>query len=455
MSAAASSPTVLGWGRRPELEWRRLAWLALLCCALAAEAFALTRSSLWAAPLLGLLVLVAAVDVPLIPFFGAALLVRVLTDGLGGPDSRHSSSLALSALIAALFILVAVGLLAHRRRGVFTASVVALAICGAVAVAVRADGLSTLTMREGIRELSILAVGVIAFNARRALGMSAATRLIQVAGSIAALLALYQLATHTGVPVGGDVRSNGTFAHPNDAAVFFAIATLVSLWRYTELGRRRWDLALTGLFAAAAISTFSIDGALTLLVMIAAFGLLRPGSGAVKLRAGALVLALALAFTLSPIGSARIASESSGPAAAGSARDARNSLQWRLYKWETLLPEWERSPYVGSGLGTTITAEATAQSTTAGNLPHSEYVRYLVETGVLGLLLVLAGVALLCARLGQLRGFGSARNAGALGLALVVGLLVNALAANTLLYTPAAYAAALVLGVALRERSEA
>jgi O-antigen ligase len=436
---------------RGGLDARLLAGLVILAGLLVGEGMAVAHSYLWAAPLACLLLVAAAVDLPLVPFVGLILLVRVLTDDTASSASRHSAALNPSAAIAAVLILVAIGLLIYRRKGLVASIAVALGLGIWIAVAVHSQGASAVTIREGVRELSIVAVAVIAYNARRALSLPVAARIVQAAGIIAALLAIYQLGTHGGVSVGGQMRSNGTFAHPNDAAVFFAIAATVSLWRFTDVSRSRLDALLTGTFALAALSTFSIDGFFTLLVMIAAFGMLRPGSRRLKIRAAVLVGVLALSFLATPLGSERIASESSAEVGAQQGRHgSSSSLSWRLYKWETLIPEWERSPYIGKGLGTTVTSEATVQSTTAGNLPHSEFVRYLVETGVIGFVALLIVVVALIRRLNLGRRLKVERNSAALALALIAGLLVNALAANTLLYTPAAYATALVIGVALR-----
>jgi O-antigen ligase len=445
--------TVGGGGLpRGGLDARLLAGLVILAGLLVGEGMALAHSYLWAAPLAALLLIAAAVDLPLVPFVGLVLLARVLTDDMASATSRHSGALNPSAAIAAILILVAIGLLVYRCKGLVPSLAIALGLGIWMAVAVESHGASTVTIREGVRELSIVAVAVIGYNARRALDLPTVARIVQAAGIIAALLAIFQLATHSGVNVGGDVRSNGTFAHPNDAAVFFAIAATASLWRFTDVGHKRLDAALAGVFALATLSTFSIDGFLTLLVMITAFGMLRPGSRRIKVRAAAIVGVLALAFLFSPVGSERLAGESGSEAGAAQAgaRQSSSSLSWRFYKWKTLIPEWERSPYLGKGLGTTVTTEATAQSTTAGNLPHSEYVRYLVETGIVGFAALAAGMVMLIRRLNRGRRLAVAQGVAILALALIAGLLVNALAANTLLYTPAAYAAALIVGVSLR-----
>ena len=102
-------------------------------------------------------------------------------------------------------------------------------------------GASTETLREGVREVSVVALAIIVYNARGAVTVPIATRLVQLVGFAPALIALYQLATHTGMDIGGELRSNGTFAHPDSAAMFFAIAAAASLWLYFDNGRHRSD----------------------------------------------------------------------------------------------------------------------------------------------------------------------------------------------------------------------
>jgi O-antigen ligase len=428
--------------------------LGCLICVLVAQGAAITESYLWAAPLLCLLIVAAATDIPLTPFVGLTLLVRVLTDGLSSSTSRHSSSANLSAFIAVLFILVAAGLLLRRRQAAWPAVLAASWLSIWTAIAVHSHGLSALTIREGVREASIVALAVIVCNSRGALNTSVVTRLIQLAGIAAALLAIYQLATHSGQPLGGEIRSNGTFAQPNSAAVFFAVATMASLWRFLDHGRRRSDIFFTAIYAAATISTFSLGGLACLLAMLIAFGLLRPGSLRLKLGSCMVAVVIVAAFLATPLGAERIASESSTTSISGYGT-SDTSLAWRFYKWKTLIPEWERDPIFGQGLGTTTTTEGTSENRTAGLLPHSEVVRYLVETGAVGFIALCAGIVMLIGRLARRRAIPGQSGAATFGLAITLGLLVNALAANTLLYTPAAYAAALILAAVLSPPSGA
>jgi O-antigen ligase len=249
----------------------------------------------------------------------------------------------------------------------------------------------------------------------------------------------------------GELRSNGTFAFPTSAAMFFAIAATVSLWRYNELGAKPLDAQLVVLFAAALIATFSIDGLLTLAAMLVALGLLRAGAWRAKLGPCAVAAVVLLAFFATPLGSQRISSEAHTNAADV---ESGTSLAWRLHKWQLLLGQWRHSPLLGGGLGSTLTTTASSPTDNyTGKPPHNEYIRYLVETGVLGLALLLWGVGVLARHLLRLRGSPAAPTAtsaaATLALVVLLGCLVNALADNTFINSPTCYAAALLIVAAL------
>jgi O-antigen ligase len=397
---------------------------------------------------------VTDIDLVLVPFLGVTLLVRVLTDDRSAANSRHSGSLNLSAVIAVLFILLAAGLLLRRRQGTLFTIVAGAWLFIWTAIAVNRSGASTETLRESVREVSVIAIALIAYNARGAVSLPLATRLLQLVGLVPAILALYQLATHSGLDVDHSLRANGTFAHPNSAAMFFAIAAVASLWRYLDNGRRRLDALFLTLFSVALIATFSIDGLITLTAMLFAFGALHRGPLRTKLIPCAIATLLVLVFFATPLGAKRVAGEGSTSVAAAERGETTSTLDTRLYRWKTLLPQWEGSPVFGRGLGTTTTAENTAANRLNSLLPHNEYIRYLVETGVVGLAILLFSVGLLISRLLRRRRLpGSLKagtfNAASLALVIVIGCLVNSLADNTLLNSPTGYAAALIVAAVM------
>jgi O-antigen ligase len=439
MSEAIARPTAT----RSQLGAGSLLLFALLIFVLVAQGWAVAHSAMLALPLICLAVFVLAPSLPLVPVFGALLGLRVLVDAMPDGGSRYSTAVDMPGFLAMTLIALALGLLWRRREGLRPTLAVAAAICVWTLIMVASEGASTVSLREGVREASLLAVAVIVVNARGVLSLGLCTRIVQLAGAVAGVVALVQVATHNGMDVAGDIRSNGTFSHPNAAAVYFAVATISSLWRWLELGRQRLDAGFTLLFSAAAITTFSIGGFGGLIAMAVVFAVLRSGSARFRIGVCVAVAALAAVFALTPIGGNRIASETN-TSLSGSSGAETNSLEWRVHKWRHLVEEWKGSPVVGHGLGWTVAQDD--GHPTNSQLPHNEYVRYLAETGVVGIGLWLAGLGAF--GYGLLRGGGRGRGAGALGAALLAGLMVNALAANTLLYTPAAYAAVAVLAAA-------
>jgi len=398
-----------------------------------------------------LFVLIAP-DLPVVPMLAVALIVRALTDSLAESASRSSGSLNLSALIAVVLILVAVGMLLRYRKGTLVVAAVTTWVGIWTILTIHTTGFSILAVREGVRELSILAVGVIAFNAPRQLSFSTAVRIVQLAGIGGAIVAIFQLLTHSGTDVGGHMRSTGLFAHPNDAAVYFAIAATASLWQAVISKGKRLDVYLTLLFCLATLTTFSLTGFLTLLVMVATYAIFQFHSARLKYGALSFILGLSVLFIVTPVGSERISSEASAELGAGQVRGSTsgNSLSWRLHKWDSLIEEWKHEPIFGQGLGTTIIGASSPTTSTESNLPHSEYFRYLVESGVAGVALLLTGLWALFRALKRRRS--RLQPSAVLATSILAGLLVNALTANTLLYTPAAYSAALLIGAALADR---
>ncbi|MEO1377926.1 MAG: O-antigen ligase family protein [Cyanobacteria bacterium J06635_10] len=57
-----------------------------------------------------------------------------------------------------------------------------------------------------------------------------------------------------------------------------------------------------------------------------------------------------------------------------------NSANWRIAQWTFLIDAWKQSPLLGYGLGTSkfITIEQ--------NYAHNDYLRFLAEGGILGLI---------------------------------------------------------------------
>ncbi len=74
--------------------------------------------------------------------------------------------------------------------------------------------------------------------------------------------------------------------------------------------------------------------------------------------------------------------------------EERSTLTWRISYWLELLKHWARSPILGYGLGTT--------SMVGYNAAHNDFIRALVETGIIGLFSFLGFIGIQFAHLFQL-----------------------------------------------------
>ncbi|MGH3429477.1 MAG: hypothetical protein ACRDQZ_18235, partial [Mycobacteriales bacterium] len=301
-----------------------------------------------------LLALLAA-ELPVIAILAMTLAMRVATDGTSGSSSRATGVVNLSGLIAGLLLVIAVGLLFRNQRALRPIAAVTAVIVLATLVAVYNNGASLTVLREGIRELSVLAVAVIVLESPRAFLLTKAARLTQLVGLAPALVVFYQLATHHGMQIHANLRPNGTFSQPNSAGVFFAVAGLASIWLYFEHGQRIPDLLAGLAFMAATIGTYSIGGVATFLVMLLALGTARRHRVGIRFAAWSLAGIAVVVFILTPLGASRLQTESNISTANGS----DTSLTWRFSNWGTLVPLYEKSIVVGQGLGVTVIGDTT------------------------------------------------------------------------------------------------
>jgi O-antigen ligase len=128
-----------------------------------------------------------------------------------------------------------------------------------------------------------------------------------------------------------------------------------------------------------------------------------------------------------------------------------NSFDWRFGHWHDLLEAWRKKPLIGYGLGTT-----SALVTPGGAIPHSDVMRLLVETGIVGFVAFgMFVVALVIAMRRTTRAGPATASYGVVALAILIGALVHCLAENVWSQTAEMYALAIVVGCALGlQRSE-
>lgn len=207
------------------------------------------------------------------------------------------------------------------------------------------------------------------------------------------LLALYQ-----------ENRVRGTFGHSNAFSIYLLLFMGLTWWKLSW-ARKRWPWWLL-LFLLA--SVYAGTHALVSLAMLGVFILVMIAPK-LNLRnvisAGILVMVVVGLFASTEFGRDRLDMLAGTPLFNPNIDVSRaillsqsdyNSFNWRLTQWYYLLQAWQQSPFLGCGLGT---------APTIGPFyfhAHNDYIRALVEGGILGLATFLAFLSAQGVRLVQL-----------------------------------------------------
>lgn len=260
-------------------------------------------------------------------------------------------------------------------------------------------------MREWVRFFSLAMVYLLTMQLRDRISPDRLASLLLLSLAFPLMMALLQ-SLHVGLPgflqsnvswkefEGTGDRVNSTLGHYNSFATFSLLFLALTLWRL-QMSREpwRWLLLLGGLLYCL-IATRSLTGLVMLLVFGVLYCLPRLNSKGIF---GALALAVTLMILLSSeLGQSRLLELNQTPLLnpelsisraialqAANVSEFRNSFNWRLLQWRDLLIDWQRHPLMGYGLGTT--KELSVFNTTS----HNDYIRFLVEEGVVGFSLFL------------------------------------------------------------------
>lgn len=209
-------------------------------------------------------------------------------------------------------------------------------------------------------------------------------------------------------PIGGDTttlesasRIRGTLGHPNTFTTLLLFFIGLTWWQLGQATKRWPWLLLLGLLAFFYVSTKALFGLMMLGVLVIV--LIAPRLSLGSLIGGLLLFATVIAlFASSDFGQERLGSLSGTPLlnpdidisrAILLSESDHNSFNWRLAQWTYLLQQWQKFPIFGFGLG------LSADVSTNGLYPHNDYVRALVEGGIVGLSLFFVFFGVQIARL--------------------------------------------------------
>lgn len=242
----------------------------------------------------------------------------------------------------------------------------------------------------------------------------------------------------------GVSRIGGTFGHPNGFSIYCVLFICLTFWKVNNSPKPLKWLPLFGVLSFFLVSTKTLVG----LVMagVSLFGLIAPKLSPLKFIGGVVLFSLVVGlYASSDAGRERLVSISATPLLNPDIDLSRsvlmswydnNSFNWRIAQWTFLLDAWKQRPILGYGL------QSSSYLSVFQNYAHSDYVRALTETGLLGFVSYIAFLVAQAIRLVQLiinaksnllqRDFCMALMA--MFLAIIVGMITENIWYQTVLY---------------------
>ena len=194
-------------------------------------------------------------------------------------------------------------------------------------------------------------------------------------------------------PLSGDTltleaasRIRGTLGHPNTFTTLLLFFIGLTWWQFGQAKKRLPWLLLLGLLAFFYVSTKALFGLMMLGVLVIV--LIAPRLTLGNLIGGLLFFAVVITlFASSEFGQERLNSLFNTPLLNPDIDISRaillsesdyNSFNWRLAQWTYLIKQWQQFPMLGFGLGLSTYVSDN------GLYPHNDYIRALVEGGIVG-----------------------------------------------------------------------
>jgi O-antigen ligase len=241
-----------------------------------------------------------------------------------------------------------------------------------------------IALREWIRLSSILAVFFLSFNMVK--NVEKSINLLFISLIVPLTMGFYQLIMHTGIIETGIHRTYGTLAHPNSFALYLVLFIALTYRKLDSTNHKFLIFLLLLAEIGFLISTVSFTGYIMFAVVFIML------ASKAKTKRKIVLFCLIGIFALSLLNSGmflkrweRIRSINFKQAL--EEREVVESLTWRIANWYNLVSVWQEKPLLGYGLHTTYLVNPwKVPGTQSGYDPHNDFVRYLVETGLVGLL---------------------------------------------------------------------
>lgn len=241
-----------------------------------------------------------------------------------------------------------------------------------------------IAFREWVRLATIFSVFVLSYNMfKKEQELKHLVNFCLLSLVIPLSVAYYQLIAN--IRVSG-FRVFGTFPHANQFALYLLLFIAITYWKYVITKRKYWLLFLL-VEIIVFIATFSISGYLMFILLSVLLFLHFKRSARIVVISVMVMFAILVAnkdFFQKRI--ARI--RQFDTVGVLEERKSIGSIGWRINYWMDLLELSKNKPLLGYGLDTYI-YYGNYTETEGSVYPHNDYMKFLVETGFVGLLFYL------------------------------------------------------------------
>ncbi|MHC4757795.1 MAG: O-antigen ligase family protein [Planctomycetota bacterium] len=246
-----------------------------------------------------------------------------------------------------------------------------------------------LAAREWIRLLTILMVFLLSYHLFQQQNKEKYINLLYLSLIIPILMGVFQIFAQSGKILRGLHRIYGTLSHPNDFACYLVLFIGLTLWKITTSKNRLWFIVLI-CESIALVLTFSLTGYVMFGVMC--FLLFWKANKRQKVVLFCFIGMFSVAVIICPQSYKRYERlKKTNIRKTIKTRDSVNSFTWRIVNWSGLLERWKEKPIMGHGLNSSRFINPKKKQG-VGRAPHNDFLKYLVETGLIGLLLYLGFV---------------------------------------------------------------
>lgn len=235
-------------------------------------------------------------------------------------------------------------------------------------------------VREWFRLFSLLVIYLLSLQLVSIKGYEYLINCMMLSLVIPLSVGYYQILFQHLVLTGGYRRIYGTLAHPNVLALYLVLFVAITLWKL-KFSRMKLQWIGVGLILLLALlNTFSFNGIVMLTVLLTILIIKE-----LKIRSRIIIFIILLFFLFSfshtDTGKKRIEEIRTMPTIIETIEGevVTNSFTWRLVNWKLLFKQWLKRPILGYGLATHGLVNPWH-----GCVAHNDYLRFLVELGLLG-----------------------------------------------------------------------